>query len=534
MIWLGDSGMSYSRKVNVSSGYTSIGSEFVCDQTKQSINIQELETQLSQTHSLYYLVHLGGASQSSLLIKTGSTTEEVEYNVRWNALNFLHCIGWIGNTGKPLVTKSQVLWVPNEKRISIVAEIPPLDIHWVWFRRPGYKLTQEIIERSYSWIAFNPECKFHLWTDIPTLEDLDDFMSLIESDWRGKFRARVDIHLDGDTKNQIESSLQDLKSTNTKIEFETGVRLFREELNSKEKQSRIYKTDFVRLLILCTFGGIYTDFNDCVCLSPIRDIIGLYGYDTPLGVSDFYDTNNASNYFLYCPPPNEKSGYLTWRKIVEDMIEHLQYSIASIRNMELCALVRKYTENAILSLNSETMTLIDTSELERLYHMRALPHCNNENIDKNKWNKFIWILVGDVASSSIGNELRVKIQPRIDYAEGRRRRHRNVHQSSFSIIDDATINLLLEYIKDDSVYNQLFLFWWTDYNLRVVMHYTNLPIFCRMRQIPLSLLPFGYLLRYCCALSWIGHIGDGTSYGMDGRKDGIQIRKLLSDSLKGQ
>jgi hypothetical protein len=35
------------------------------------------------------------------------------------------------------------------------------------------------------------------------------------------------------------------------------------------------------------------------------------------------------------------------------------------------------------------------------------------------------------------------------------------------------------------------------------------------------------MLTYSCALSWVGHIGDGTSYGMDGRKDNIRIRNLI-------
>jgi hypothetical protein len=547
IVWCTETGASYSRRVNVSAGSCSSTSEFTCNQTKHSLEYTSLQSKLSETPGYYYSAQLGGSSSSYLLMKlpvAGEAGEaSAEYDdahIRWNALHFLHKIGWIEYTGSAVkqqhvlgvamhVERCLVPWVSAKERAARIAAVPAIDIHWVWFRRAGYRLTQEIVERAYSWIALNPDCRFHLWTDIPTRADVDDFMSLIEPEWRDAFMKTVNVHLRDDTYRVIEDAFKCIESANPEVH--EGMRLLRAEFDSIEKQSRVYKTDFVRLFILGVVGGVYADFNDCVCLAPVRDIIAIYGYDIPLGVSDLYDINHASNYFMYCPPPASSHGNVYWNNIIADMIVHVPHIIGLIRNNELRDALRSYIERAIRGLASESVETMDISELAKIYGRRELPHCGNEHLDINMWNRFVWVIVGEIASAVGGGELRVKIQPRMEYSKnpGRARGgRRGAAPAAFIVIDNATIDAMLAYISDDSVYNQLFLFWWTDYNLRVLMHYTNLPIFCRMRNIPLVFLPFGYMLIYSCALSWVGHIGDGTSYGMDGRKDNIRIRNLIN------
>lgn len=545
VIWCTDSGISYYHKIHNAPGYSSMTPDFVCTQTNEIIHNANLQVKLSQTPGHYYSVQLGGSSNSWLLMKIpfNISREDIdEMNLRWNAVNFLHRIGWIeypGGTsanqhmlGIPLTLQTCLIpWVSNDQRKALIEAIPGIDIHWVWFRRVGYKVKQEIIERACSWIALNPECRFHLWTDIPTLADFDDFMSLVDLEWRDPFVQRVNVHLQESTNQLIDEAFQHIRLI--RPETETGLKLLRAEFESTQKQSRIYKTDFVRLFILGMRGGIYVDFNDCLCLAPIRDMIALYGYDTPLGVCDFYDANHASNYFLYCPPliaeNSNDSGNLNWNLIVADMVEHFPHVVTAIRNMDLCASVRGYVQRAIKSLSSEAHEILDITELATLFGRHELPHCGNERLTKDMWNRFIWVLVGAIASVVSDTDIRQKIQPRMEYSKNPQR-SRGRNRPPFAIIDASTIDAMLEYITNDQVYEELFLFWWTDYNLRTLMHYTNLPIFCRMRKTRLVMLPFGYLFIYCCALSWVGHIGDGTSYGMDGRKDGIRVRNLLKSN----
>ena len=64
--------------------------------------------------------------------------------------------------------------------------------------------------------------------------------------------------------------------------------------------------------------------------------------------------------------------------------------------------------------------------------------------------------------------------------------------------------------------------WFTESALHKIMHSTNLPIFCREQGIHIPFIPFSYFGRYTCLLSFIGHIGDGTSCGQAGvRKQSI-------------
>lgn len=66
---------------------------------------------------------------------------------------------------------------------------------------------------------------------------------------------------------------------------------------------------------------------------------------------------------------------------------------------------------------------------------------------------------------------------------------------------------------DTETFAQNWRFARTDVHLSKIMHNTNLPIFCRMQSIPIYLVPFGYMQRYHCLLSYFGHIGDASSYG---------------------
>ena len=66
----------------------------------------------------------------------------------------------------------------------------------------------------------------------------------------------------------------------------------------------------------------------------------------------------------------------------------------------------------------------------------------------------------------------------------------------------------------------------TQMYLNCIMHRSNLPIFCCLNQHPIFLVPFSYLLRYSCLLSYVGHMGDGSSYGLSAFRRST-IGKLL-------
>jgi hypothetical protein len=416
------------------------------------------------------------------------------------------------------VTNDLVKWVSAEEKTAMISSVPDPDIHWVWFRKPGYHLTQEIVERASSWIVLNPGSKFHLWTDISTNADVDDFLKNIKPEWLAQFRAATTIHLRDETYGMMETVMREIECGDC-AETSEGLRILRTEFESPERQARVFKTDFCRLFVLWLHGGIYTDFNDLLCLGPIKEAMAIYGTEKPLGVTDLYDLNHASNYFMYCPARDSH-----WMYIMKEMVKHFKYLINMIRDVEMEACVKQAVLKALESCASPTHIPQSVAELQTVYRRQELPYIGNENISDGLWERILFVILVDC----VPDPYKGWINERLDLLKRPQRRRRGVSEPTFQTLTPDQISELRGIIE--TKFHTSFLFWWVDYNLRVLMHYTNLPIYCRMRKIALSMLPFGYFFNYCCMLSYVGHIGDGTSYGMDGRKD-VYIGNTYKDIM---
>jgi hypothetical protein len=444
-----------------------------------------------------------------ILVKT-DTYESID-DVCWNTLRMMHKTRWIPSTEveelfhlnvADHVTNEMVSWMPKKEKMELISSLPDPDVHWVWFRKPGYCLTQEIVERASSWIVLNPGLRFHLWTDIPTLSDVDDFLRNIKPDWLAQFRAATTIHLRDETYGMMETVMKEMECEETR----EGLNILRAEFESSERQARVFKTDFCRLFVLWLHGGIYADFNDLLCLGPIKEALAIYGTEQPLGVTDLYDLNHASNYFMYCAVRDTH-----WMYIMKEMIKHFKYLIRMIRDAEIETCVKQAVFKALESCASPTHIPQPVSELQTVYRRNDLPYIGNESISDSLWERILFVILVDC----VPQPYKSMIDARLDLLK--RQRRRRGPEPTFQTLTAEQIGELKGVI--DEAFHTSFLFWWVDYNLRVLMHYTNLPIYCRMRKIPLSMLPFGYFFNYCCMMSYVGHIGDGTSYGMEGRKD---------------
>jgi hypothetical protein len=306
VIWIADIGYSFRRAIRVEDRSSQIEHEFVSNQNGNRYGFDKMLSFLHASPGQFYSVQCGGCSNVQLLIKAPVNMSMDGDLIAWNALRFLHLIGWVPMTGSDVNTvmnipceleSIELKWIDSLAQKALVQAVPTLDVNWVWFRRAGYKLTQEIIERATSWIVVNPDCRFHLWTDIPNQEELDDFLSLLKPDWRERFVNKVTIHMRDETNAIVETVLTELESEETA----ESIALLRSEFACLERQARVYKTDFARLFILYKRGGIYADFNDLLCLAPMRDLMAIYGTEKPLGVTDLADLNHASNYFMYSP-----------------------------------------------------------------------------------------------------------------------------------------------------------------------------------------------------------------------------------------
>jgi hypothetical protein len=509
LIWSSDLGMSFRKQVIVSEGSSMVQTNFINNQNNELYSFTQVTNYLTRKPGHFYSILAGGMTNVYILVKT-DTYESID-DVCWNTLRMMHKTRWIPSTEveelfhlnvADHVTNEMVSWMPKKEKMELISSLPDPDVHWVWFRKPGYCLTQEIVERASSWIVLNPGLRFHLWTDIPTLSDVDDFLRNIKPDWLAQFRAATTIHLRDETYGMMETVMKEMECEETR----EGLNILRAEFESSERQARVFKTDFCRLFVLWLHGGIYADFNDLLCLGPIKEALAIYGTEQPLGVTDLYDLNHASNYFMYCAVRDTH-----WMYIMKEMIKHFKYLIRMIRDAEIETCVKQAVFKALESCASPTHIPQPVSELQTVYRRNDLPYIGNESISDSLWERILFVILVDC----VPQPYKSMIDARLDLLK--RQRRRRGPEPTFQTLTAEQIGELKGVI--DEAFHTSFLFWWVDYNLRVLMHYTNLPIYCRMRKIPLSMLPFGYFFNYCCMMSYVGHIGDGTSYGMEGRKD---------------
>ena len=517
IIWCADIGYSFRRAIRVEERSSQIEHEFISNQNQNQYTFDKMLSFLNSSPGQFYNIQCGGCSNIHLLVKLPIVNVSEEL-IAWNALRFLHLIRWVPLTGSDVVSvmnipqhleSLEVKWVDEPSFKTLVNSVPAIDVNWVWFRRPGYKLTQEIMERTTSWIAINPDCRFHLWTDIPNQEELDDFLSLLKPEWRDRFVSKTTIHMRDETNALIEDVLVELTSPET----EEGIALLRSEFACPERQARVYKTDFARLFILYKHGGIYADFNDLLCGGSVRELLAIYGTNEPLGVTDLADLNHASNYFMYSPKNSN-----TFFNMISSMVCDVKYLVRMMRDTEIEALVKTYVYKSLESCKSTLIGHQDISELPVCFNRQQLPYIGNESISATLWERILFVILVECAPDQYKACLNARLTEMKKPARSRGRKG-----IDFQALTEDDIAIISKSIEEK--YHAAFLFWWTDYNLRTLMHFTNLPIYCRMRKIPLSLVPFGYFMSYSCILSWFGHIGDGTSYGMDGRKD-VRVAEL--------
>lgn len=511
LIWCSEYGATFRKNVRCEKSSATMENNFACLQNNETYEMDKLQSFLSRKEGHYFNIQCGGMSNLHVLVKTDA--HETIDDVSWNTLRLLHMIRWVPSTdmeeksslGVALhALPTRVVWMNRDEIRTVVDKIPDPDIHWVWFRKPGYFLTQEIIERATSWIALNPASKFHLWTDIPTEADVDDFLKNIKPDWCRRFRNATTIHLQHETNHIMETVLQTLETAETA----EGMRLLRAEFASAERQSRVYKTDFFRLFVLWYCGGVYADFNDLLCLGPMKEALAIYDIDQPLGVTDLYDLNHASNYFMYCPAKHDG-----WLNMMKEMVKHFEFLIRLVRDAELEAAIKEAVLKTLDSCMSPNPVSQPVLALQTLYNRHELPYIGNEHISDQLFERLLYVILGDCLPSP-HNKV---VDERHEYLRRPKKRRGAAADPVFQTFTAEQIAELR--VSIETKFHTSFLFWWVDYNLRVLMHYTNLPIYCRMRKMPLCMLPFGYFFSYLCMLSYVAHIGDGTSYGMDGRKD---------------
>jgi len=543
-VWLTDTGESYYRDFDYTSNASyAMKSGFKHLITNKLLSEQEINRMMPNIdgHNEYVYFRLSTGCEICGLLRFKKAdfinlpSEKVPEFVSYNFNHYLIATNMIINmksSNDSMLSKiilqinRQLVPLIDFKTMEIATKnAPNPPIHWVWFRRDKRKMSREISVRALSWMIINPDSEFNLWTDIKDKEELDEFMELLEPHIRQMYLDKLIVHYNSDTLKIVEDVFEDYK--NSEFYDKDSYELLNGEFQSNYKNSMIYKTDVLRLMILYKYGGVYVDFNDCLSMSPIKQAIALYK-NNPLGVTDVNDANHASNYFLYAPKLCPK-----WRNWTFEIMTDSKHIISLIKNEQIKIEVKKFCTNLLDILDqsfnnngpgsSPIKTFFD--KYENPSNGTSFKHINEMHIDlMNKvpymksfsrindrlWTSFFLRILKESFEDSDNKKICDTFRIYSDKSSSKRRPNQN--RAKETNLDGLKLNATFRE-EFEKGYDRAFLFWWTDYLLNTIMHFTNLPIYCRMKQYDLTLLPYGYYTRYGCIMSYVCHLGDGGSYG---------------------
>jgi hypothetical protein len=363
-------------------------------------------------------------------------------------------------------------------------------VHWVWFRKPGYRLTEEIVLRAGSWIELNPAMRFHLWTSLSGPEELADFLCDLPVELRESYFKKIDVHYQEEFHDAIFCWLEQNISDTTVID------VFHQVWISSERQDIVMKTDYSRNILLAIYGGIYTDFNDLLCLAPVEPLLIAHA-GSCIGVSDNLTANNASNYFMYAGEDCQE-----W----QDIVRRQTATIVEVRNMIYDQGALEYARHVMLDLldgrlpqDSRDAALLTTRHLVFTICLTVREITRHPDLSqfirKHSHGRMREDFIGKAAALLARPEIADTIRTAVWDTHWRHAR--------------------------------------TDCLLTPIMHRTNLPIYCRQQGIPIFLHPHGYLLRYGSMMSYVGHLGDASSYGNEAQNK-TSMRRLLSGAIAGE
>jgi hypothetical protein len=539
IIWLSDTGETYYKECELTTTTFNIKNTYFDLQTSNSLEIENIIKKLNKKDCSYYKISTPDMC-FFIRIKNNDIINENENPdfLMFNIYNYMYELNIISNTKyneeryslvviKNKIKQKKVFYLNKDIVNLKINKIPDqlIQINWVWFRKNNKKLTSEITERATSWIIINPNSKFHLWTNLKDNDEWNEFISEIKDEIKELFIKNIIVHYYDETMNLVLKVMEEYK--NSKYYDEESYKLLYNEFTSVYKNALIFKTDIIRLMILYEYGGVYADFNDCLCLSPIKNIFAIHNIKKPLGVSDNNDLNHASNYFLYSPRQSEE-----WKNIMFEMMHDSKYIVCFLKNIEMKNETKKFCLDLILQMcENDFYVENDENKYDKINKINTiyedifnkLPYLGNtpRPITTYYWKIFIYSIIHNILDDENSKETVKKLLTELKNKKTKQKEQKE-KTNKYSKIN---FNIDNYDIKFDKEYD----YWWTDYNLNAIMHYTNFPIYCRMKKYELYLLPYGYYYNYSCLLSWVGHLGDGGSYGSEASKNKFTARKIYEE-----
>ena len=452
------------------------------------------------------------------------------------------------------------------KSISNAAPLDNSALNWVWFRKPGYKLSQAIADKAQSWIDLNPELKFVLWTDLENEDELKEFLSDIKSDTQREqyINGTVTVKFLQDTVDFVKTYLVTYKDKDAIKNFKGDK--FLELIQSREyNKTLIAKTDFLRAMILHDQGGFYADFNDCQCMIPIRYWFQeLYRKQQFILPCDTFNEGHISNFFIYVPKGSKGfrnlhfetlKGFDGILKCFKD--ETTPKQIASL----YLPFVKKYLKKLKLTQTCEpTQLLVDTifpaydnskfvkgiretlgesgiKGLERsdirakiFFPLFVLKYIAQKHNDDDLMEFFEYMVeefkqIGNIQlyreppQFSGNGQIKPRSQPNPASRKFEIKYFSQHHVEDYDDIDDVLksyddILTKIDELENDPEFDKFIFDLFTKNMAAIPMHMTNIILHLPKELSFHELVPFCFVFINMTYLTMVGHFGDGGSTGL--------------------
>ncbi len=365
------------------------------------------------------------------------------------------------------------------------------------------------MKRAMSWISLNQQFKFYLWTDLNDNEELLDFISELDEKYKELFINKIiNVVYHKDVLRFISAFMRKQNKNNN---------IILEIFNRKKKYEIIYKTDYLRYMILYEIGGIYTDFNDCICLYPMNLFLTFYENEFIFGrdSSEKHKKFDYNNYFIYTKKNNK---------------ELLEFMLKSLDNLEQ---LTKFINDSMLIRKSIDIFLNIMEDIKKgkflleKYRKEYLTTFLKTTYMLPTFKDFI---ISELKKRDIINDIFLKY---LEYVK-------EYEENITDIINDYTknkeikkYNIDMELINKFFNYNyennmDEFIFLNTGMFLNIIISTTNLPFFIsRINKTNVKSIENCYLLKYMTYLSFVGHLYDSTSFGIEKKYDNLDLFDTL-------
>lgn len=368
-------------------------------------------------------------------------------------------------------------------------------VHWIWFRKNNFKLNNIVIQRALTWIYNNSDFIFTLWTNINNQNELDDFFSEIDTKILDIFLSKVSIKFNSETINVVYSFYKKYLITIPNLNILIDM------FNRNNTSDIIYKTDYLRYILIYNYGGIYIDFNDCICLHPIKYLLSFHENELIFGrdSNDSYNNMDFNNYFIFSKKNNtslisyiiksitllpELYKFISDIKLIDFQIKsflNILNNLYNHNNITYTSYMKRYLE-IFLSIIFTSIELKDS----------IIQYIKTTNIFYNLTIKYLEYINKFYNTKDIVYALK-----------------NNLEYNDFDINE-------IKNIIDEKRKNNFddFLIINTSIFLNIIISIINIPHFCKnYLKNDVNTIDNCYLLKHMSFLSFIGHLYDNTCYG---------------------